>query len=86
MRVTITDEKTGRSFEVEVYPENTPNEIIEMLVKEGYIQPAPSGYYWVLALQGEELDPYTPIVRQGVLDGAELSLAPVPIPATSTKQ
>jgi len=79
MRVTIVDVVTGRSFKVEVCPETTPDEIAAFFIEEGYIQPVPSGYYWVLVYQGRRLDPVTPIAKQRVPDGAKLEFVPIPV-------
>jgi len=83
MKITIRDEKTGRSFDLEVYPENTPSDVISTLIEEGYIHATPGGnpqYMWVLQYAGRQLDPGLPLVQQGIIDGAELTLVPVPTP------
>jgi len=83
MKIRVRDLKRKRVFELKVYPENTPQDVLSVLIEEGYIPTAPGDnpqYFWVLAHANAQLDPDVPLVQQGVTDGAELDLLPVPVP------
>mgnify|MGYP000206235146 CR=1 FL=1 len=83
MRISIRDAKTGKIFELEAYPENTPNDLIETLIEEGYIESYPGGnpeYIWVINYKGRQIPSNMSLSEAGVTDGAELDLIPVPNP------
>jgi len=83
MKITVVDKKSGKSYDLEVYPENTPNDILGVLIEEGYIPQYPGDnpqFFWVLSYRNSQLDPDIPIVNQGVYDGAQIELLPVPVP------
>lgn len=48
-RLVIRDRFTGRRYELEVFPENTVDDVINALIDGRYISSAPGeGYEWIL--------------------------------------
>ncbi|MEM2079535.1 MAG: hypothetical protein QXH32_05610 [Candidatus Caldarchaeum sp.] len=48
-RVVVRDRFTGKRYEIEVYPENTAEDVINTLVDSGIIQSSPGqGWEWRL--------------------------------------